>query len=107
MTQERRALPRHDCEFCDELGYVLDPGDKYGWLVPCDHFAGQTIPVKPGHHPEGRRPRTPEEIRASLEDYWTGVRNMFGGKYAGPVVPRNRGPEPEPAKDYDPDAWQR
>ncbi|MGW5147599.1 hypothetical protein [Rhodococcus koreensis] len=95
---ERRSRGNVDCQFCDDEGWVLDPGDKYGWAVKCTHVLGQRIEVKPGHVPAGTPvPKTPEEIQASLAEYWATVHN-YSERH------RKRTPT-QSAPDYDPDAW--
>lgn len=99
-----RLSPNPECSLCDDEGWVLDVDDRLGWVVPCDHFAGgRPIDPRPGHvavrTPDGTvghpRPRTPEEIEASLVNYWAGVREQHGGK----TQRSRRRPE------YDPDGW--
>ncbi|MEU4075450.1 hypothetical protein, partial [Streptomyces parvus] len=49
--------PKSDpnCKLCDEYGYVIDPDDKYGWAIVCQHDPHQLLPQKPASVHEAAR----------------------------------------------------
>lgn len=98
------------CGLCDEEGWVNDPDDKYGWAIRCRHTHTQELKVKPGYTQPAGRPKTREQIQASLDAYWLGVREHSEQKAAqSGTQPQGRGDRRPPSSSgpgsYDPDAW--
>lgn len=96
VPSERAGRPDRErilgCSYCDDEGWVLDPGDRYGWAVRCRHELGQRIDVKPGHVPPGKAPDGARGWQARREGYWAGVRELAG-------TPRRSNPRYSPG-DY-------
>ncbi|MBB3040171.1 hypothetical protein [Hoyosella altamirensis] len=76
-TREHKTSPHADpnCPYCDDQGWILDPNDKYGWAIRCQHDPNQRITTKPGHQPPQPVPATPEEQQQALANYWTTIRH--------------------------------
>lgn len=52
QARKQRATTSHphhanpDCPYCDELGWLIDRDDHYGWAIRCDHTGQQLITTR-------------------------------------------------------------